>query len=346
MTELQPNASAPERDHSSELRAADQLRERGDFIGAKAAYEALLAHGENAVVRCRLGDIALRDGGLETAEKHYTAAVASNARFVWGHFGRARASARLGRIDEAIAFCATAVALEPDRKALTEFLTTLVRQRDPDTGSQAKAGPDTAAFLQLQFRLADELANARKFTEAVTLLAEMKGHYGASPALLCKLGNALTGSGKPLEALECFAEAQALSKDFVWTYVGRAEALKALLRHDEALADLDEAHRLLPNSQPIRQRRAELQLSLRIAEKVENGPQLRCWPAEGDGIDAPPAGRASMSSPGTSATIPSAVPRCSPKSPPRPARWSWSALSSRATGRTCGPRSRNRPEEA
>ncbi|ORE97478.1 glycosyltransferase [Aurantimonas sp. 22II-16-19i] len=288
MTELRPNASAEERDASIDLRAADQLRERGDFVAAKAAYEALLAHGERAVLRCRLGDIALRDGELETAKTHFAAAIAADARFVWGHFGRARASARLGRTDEAIAACATAVALEPDRRALTDFLTTLLGQRDPATDSQARAGPDTEAFRQLQFRLADELANARKFTEAASLLVEMKGLYGASPALLCKLGNALTGGGKPLEALECFAQAQALSKDFVWTYVGRAEALKALLRHDEALVALDEAHRLLPGSQPIGQRRAELQLSLRNAPKDDKGPTLRCWPAEGERTDAPP----------------------------------------------------------
>lgn len=283
MSKLQPGeTTVPEPDPSTQLRQADQLWERGDYAAAQVAYTALLErHQDIAIAHCRLGDIALRADELETAQKHFAAAIAAEPHVVWGHFGRARVLARLGRVTEAIAFCGAALALEPERRALTDFLARLTEQRDRDKPAMAGSKPSPDAFRQLQFRLAEEWMAAKKFAEATELLTQMRALHGDSPPLLCKLGNALTESGQPLEALACFAQAQVLSKDFVWTYVGRAEALKALRRDDEALANLNEAFRLMPSSQPIRRRRSELQLRIREAAEDAYGPPLLSWPATG-----------------------------------------------------------------
>jgi len=94
---------------------AEQLQQEGRYAEAIRLYEqALITWPENEIAVYDLGNIALAQGDLATAESHYRSALRMNPRLAEAHNNLAVVMSRTGRGEEASAHLREAIRLKPD----------------------------------------------------------------------------------------------------------------------------------------------------------------------------------------------------------------------------------------
>ncbi|WP_242888124.1 tetratricopeptide repeat protein [Actinomadura litoris] len=119
-------------------RASREREMRGDDAGARAIAERVLetaaTSSDVVCARSRLGDLALRSGDLDAADRHYRAALATDPAFVPARRGRARVHALRGDLESAADGYRDLVARVPRPRNLIEYIEVL---RAAGHGSEA-----------------------------------------------------------------------------------------------------------------------------------------------------------------------------------------------------------------
>lgn len=190
-------------------------------------------------------------GDLPAAESLYRAVAQAAPQFsdAWRWLGVVLA--RQGRLDDARACLARAVALAPEvAGALSDLANVLMLLRRPGEAlayyDRALAlAPDGVDALVGRGTALHELA---RHAEALAAHDRALAQDAGNARAMCNRGTTLAALSRHDDAIAAFTRALAAAPDFVEARVGRAAALARLGRYDEAIPDLERAQELAPGT--------------------------------------------------------------------------------------------------
>ena len=226
-------------------------QQAGDFPGAEAAYQRILAaNDKHAGALASLGMLHLQQGRLEKAMRLIDRSLEINLDQPYLHMARGTVLQDLQRLDEAVASYDRAIALNPDLfEAWVNRGTALMDLGRMDI---AMASFDSAILLRPQ--LAELYFNRGIVLHALGHPDEAVNSYERAIALKPGYADAYYNRGiahQSLERLEdavdSYNHAIALRPDFASAYCNRGVAYQGLGRGGEALASLDRAIGLKPD---------------------------------------------------------------------------------------------------
>jgi tetratricopeptide (TPR) repeat protein len=271
---------------ADDLQAAIEHHQSGRLAQAAAAYDRILASDAQHADALHLrGVLAYQQGDFAPAVELIGRAIAVRPGVAAFHANLAEAQRALGRFDQAVACCRTALELQPDYpEALNNWGLALLAQ-----GQSAEATERFRAALRVRpnvamlhnnlgnaVRLQGDLAQAvecfRRAVELGPTLAEARSNLGqalleqnqrrdalvqcreavrlcpGSPEAYSNLGNVLRELGQFTEAKACYAEALRLAPRLALPYNNMAQALQEEGHLQEALRWYQQALERDPNS--------------------------------------------------------------------------------------------------
>jgi predicted TPR repeat methyltransferase len=225
-------------------------RQRGDPARAVDLIRAALqVDASQARAHCNLG-AALQDLGQAEAALHsYETALQLDPRYALAWNNRGNTLRRLGRLPDALDSYERALALQANYPEAWCHRAIVLNDlgRHPDAAASAGRALNTRpGYADALQALGNALQGLDRFGEAVD--AYDRALAAAAPArqaeIWCARGAALKKSGMLEQALDSYQHALLLRPDYAMAEHYRANTLRALGRHDEAIAAYRRAQEL------------------------------------------------------------------------------------------------------
>lgn len=223
--------------------------ERGDYDEAVERYEEALQgspnHPSRADAENNLGAVLFAQGKNEEAATHYYRAIQLKPNYANAHYNLAKALAATGRRGEAAAHYREALRIAPDHPYARVELSALEAQADAARPSASELPKPQSA--DECYRLANELAEDRRYADAADLYHEAlkldPGHIAAR----LNLGNALAVQGRLKEAVVQYRQVLEAQPNSVDAHINLGNALGELGELKEAVKAYSKAVKLKPN---------------------------------------------------------------------------------------------------
>ena len=244
-TTLDPSASA------HEFRQGLARHQQGNLVEAERHYNAALkSQADNFEALHMLGVIALQTGRFERGVEIITKAVALNQTSATAFNNLAKGLKDLGRFDEAITHFERALALSPAfADAQFNYGTTLhfVNRSEDALGPFGKAIALNPRFVAALNNRGLALAKLKRFTGALASYDKALAIQPGFADAHNNRGNALNALMRFDDALASFDRAIAARPDSAEAHCNRGAVLVQLERYDDALASFDSAIAIRPH---------------------------------------------------------------------------------------------------
>lgn len=217
-------------DHAALLNAGVVLQKLAKYAEAVQHFQAFIAHApQDPRGHYNLGHCFSRAGQVAEAERCFARALELQPQYLDAHVALASLYAEADRIDDAVRHTQCAIALSPQPR--------------------------------LRSNLGDLFKRAGKLEAA---LAEHSAAVAALPSdavVLHNYGSTLHAAGRLDEAEVVFRDAIATAPDLVEAYIGLAKVYEHRKAYSEAIATLQKALELTPDSSLLRFKLSMLQLT-------------------------------------------------------------------------------------
>ncbi|MGF1622497.1 MAG: tetratricopeptide repeat protein [Rhodomicrobiaceae bacterium] len=226
-----------------------------DDDAAEACRAAIALDPGLAEAHSQLGEIMLRKGRVEAAERSFGRAVKLDPELATAHAGHAESLAVLGRLDEAAAVCDAALRLDPE-------LVKAIGAKGFILHKQGKTAEALAAFdaalkrnpgiAMIHVRRGNLLHEQGRSEDALAAYDRAIGIEPEVAEFHCNRALALQALGRLDDAFGAFSCAIALKPDFAEALARLGVLHNKAGRHHEAIAALERAVELAPESSAAR----------------------------------------------------------------------------------------------
>jgi len=259
-----PAARGVDYDRAVELapRDKDVRRTRGlfhllndDFDEARADLEVAIAEAPDDVSLLEaLGMAYMMENRLDEAQQTFDRAIKADPDAAGALLQRARVLALKGERPRAIADLDKAIEIDPD-DAIPLVLRARIHQQAGDTEraladleSVLGRRPDHPAALELRGLMAAEKGD---YAAAIRDFRKLVAQHSDDALLVGQLGMLYLAAKQPREAIRRFTRALELDDRQFLARRGRSDALISIGDHEAALADLEKALELEPDSEGV-----------------------------------------------------------------------------------------------